>query len=170
MNPKKIVMGIIILLVFWAFQAGYVSSLGPAEWFAGAVVLSILLAITSKVAMPKAEPAVMQLWQFAIAFVIVLAAIMSFGMTALGASIPAGTSASSFTAIAVSMWLIVFGATMVATGSEAKKPHAKLIGFLWLFAALPTIISPLAAANAYLHLGVVVGLSAILAGIFIKDQ
>jgi hypothetical protein len=28
----------VLLLVFWAFQKGYVDSLGTAAWFAGAVI------------------------------------------------------------------------------------------------------------------------------------
>ena len=168
MNPKKIVMGIIVLAVFWVFQAGYLSSLGTAEWFVGAVVLSILMAITGKFVIPKSEPAVAQLWQFAMAFVIVSAALISFAMPVLGAQI-AGITPGQITAMNVSMWLVVFGAAMVATGSEVKKPAAKLVGFLWLFSAIPLVASPLGAANAYLHLGLVVGLTFILGGLTIKD-
>lgn len=169
MNPKKIVMGIIVFAVFWAFQAGYASSLGTAEWFVGAVVLSILMAITGKVAMKGPIPAeVNQLWQFAIAFVVVSAALISFAMPALGAQI-AGVSVAQLTAMNVGMWLVVFGATMVATGSEIKKPAAKLIGFLWLFSAVPLFASPIGAANAYLHLALIVGLSFILGGLTVKE-
>ena len=43
MNAKEVILGIVLLLVFWVFQKGYLASLGTAAWFVGAVIFVVIL-------------------------------------------------------------------------------------------------------------------------------
>ena len=168
MDLRQTVMGIVIFLVFWAFQNGYFNALGSAAWFVGIIIFSVLLFIIGKLVMPKPDPMINAVWMFSMAFAIVGTFIISFLGPSLGAVIPAGATPAQLTPLVLSFWLVLFGAALFVTGQEAKKPMTTLFGVIWLFSALHFVTAVGTGPNSYLHFGFITGLSYILGGLLYK--
>ncbi len=165
MDARQFVLGIVILLVFWAFQAGYFSSLGPPALFVGAIIFVILTWIIGKGIMPNPPAENKQMWNFVVVFLIIVSIIASFvPPNVLGAVLPAGFDFSMVVPFILALWLVLFGAAMFVTGHEMKMGMAQVIGLIWLFSAITFVGN--AGPNAYLHFGIVTGLTFILGGIF----
>ncbi|MBI4021644.1 MAG: hypothetical protein HY369_05360 [Candidatus Aenigmarchaeota archaeon] len=166
MKAAHVVIGIVMFILFWAYQAGYAASLGPAAWFVAALVFSVLLMAMGKTSMEKPQPDIKSAWQFSIAFVLISTLIISFAGQSLGAVVPADPSA--WTPMLLSFWLVVFGGAMLVTGWKIDSPLTTLVGIIWLFSALHFVTAVGTGANSYLHFGLVTGLTTILAGLFGK--
>lgn len=157
MDIQQIVLGLVLFIVFWAFQAGYVSALGQWQWLAGVVVFAVILYIIGKVVMPKPSAEMQQIWQFAIG-VTILSTIITTVLTGGQAAVAP---------IVISWWLIVFGAALFATGWSAKQNGALMIGLFWLIGSTHFLSSTVAAV-AYLHFGLLTGVPYIIWGLIAK--
>jgi hypothetical protein len=157
MNAQQVVLGIVLFLVFWAYQVGYAASLGGHAWFAGAVIFVILLWLIYRSQKKKASADMMALWNFATAFLLVATFLVSYLWSSLG-----GSAASD--AGVVGFWLIVYGAAMFATGWKMGDGVSTAIGAIWLFAAVGGVV----AVSPYLHFGLLTGLPYILTGLMKK--
>ncbi len=157
MDIRQTVMGLVLLLVFWAFQQGYVSALGQWEWLAGAAVFAVLLYAIGKIVMPKASAEMQEIWMFAIGVALlstIIVSVMAGGQAAIAP-------------IVISWWLIVFGAAMFATGWAGKQNGALMIGLFWLIGSTH-FLSAVVAGVAYLHFGLLTGVPYIIWGLVTK--
>jgi len=162
MDIRKIVLGIVLFAIFWAFHVSS-SSFGRSQWLVGSILFAGLLIAAGKATFPKPPADVKYLWEFAAAFVIVLSAIASFFLDSLSAVIPSGGNAA-ITPFIVSVWLAVAAAGVLLTGIRTKMVAAQVAGIVWLVAALQiTSYAPLA-PNAYLYMGILTGVSIFLMG------
>lgn len=168
MNAKQFVLGIVLFVVFWAFQAGYASPLGMHAWFVGSIIFVILLWAIGKAVMPKKPPAdVQQFWIFVSVFALAVSFFASYLAVPLGAVLPPGVPLSAFTPLLLSIWLIVFGAALVVGGMNSKNSMQTWVGIFWLFSSVH-FIAPGIGPNAYLHFAVVTGIPAIVGGLVAK--
>lgn len=165
MDLRQTGLGIVLFLVFWAFQSGYLSPLGTASWFlAAAVVVLITWAIGMGV-MPKPTAEQKELWYLAYALILVIAAVGSFVPPSfLGVATP--PSADQFTALLLTLYLIILGGAMFVTGYEMKWGVTLFTGIFWLFAATHLYVLT---NVSYIHFGVIVSLPFILYGLLRKD-
>ena len=154
MDLRQTGLGVVIFLVFWAFQVGYFNSLGTTVWLIG------------KGAMPKASADQKELWMFATLFAIVSTALIAYAGPYLGAVFPAGFDPSSLTPVMLSWWLVIFGGAMLLTGWQMKWSVTTLVGIVWLFSAVHLQLTT--GANSYLHFGMVTSLPFILYGLMMK--
>ena len=53
MNVNVFISGIVLLVVFWAFQAGYFDALGTTAWLLGVVIFVGVQWFIGKTLMPK---------------------------------------------------------------------------------------------------------------------
>jgi hypothetical protein len=165
MNIKEVIIGIVILLVFWAFQKGYLDSLGTAAWFVGVILFIVLLYLIGMAVMPKPTAEQTQLWMYVSAFALVATFIMAFLAVPLGAVFPANSTPALPTPLVLSLWLVVFGGAFVVGGRMTGRSITMVIGVIWLFSAVHLQLTT--GANSYLHFGMITGLSFILEGLMI---
>ena len=164
MNAREVILGIVLLLVFWVFQKGYLESLGTAAWFVGAVIfVAILWLIGMSMMTGKMTADQMQLWIFATVFGLVFTFILSFLAAPLGAVFPANFTTAMLTPLVLSFWLVVFGGAFVVGGRMTARPVILLIGIIWLFSAVHLQLTT--GANSYLHFGMVTGLVFVIDGL-----
>ena len=169
MNIKEVVLGIVLFVVFWAFQVGYANSLGTHAWFIGSIVFVVLLWAIAYAVMPKQPPAeVKQFWVFVSAFAIVTTFLVSYLGPSLGAILPPGFAPSMLTPLVLSIWLVVFGAAMTVGGFNSKNNIQTWIGIFWLFSAMHFVTYVGTGPNSYLHFALVVGLPHIIDGLIRK--
>ncbi len=168
MDLKQTGLGVVLLVVFWAFQIGVFNFLGPTAWVVGVVAFSLILWLIGKVSIPKPEANVTELWNFTVAFAIVATAIIAYLGPYLGAVFPPGFMPSQLTPLILSIWLIVFGGTMFVTGWWAKWGVTTAVGVLWLFSSTHFVSNLSPGPNSYLHFGLLVGLPFILYGLITK--
>ncbi len=168
MNVQQIVIGLVMLLVFWAFQKGYADSLGTSVWFLGAIIFSVLLMLMGKAVMPKPPEELKKLWNFAILFALAATFAISFLGSMLGAVFPPNFTPAALTPLVLSLWLMVFGGTLFVGAQASKELVGSLIGVIWLFSSLHFVTSVGTGPNSYLHFGLITGLSFIIAGLLQK--
>ena len=165
MNIKEVVLGVVLFVVFWAYQAGYAAALGMHAWFVGAIVFVVLLWAIAYSVMPKQPPAeVKQFWMLVSAFAIVSSFMISYLGPSLGAVLPG--SMSALTPLVLSFWLVVFGSAMAVGGFMSKNMTQAWIGVFWLFSSMHLALST--GPNSYLHFALVVGLPHVLDGLIRK--
>jgi hypothetical protein len=169
MNAKQVLVGIVLFAVFWAFQAGYASSLGAGAWVLGVVLFSVLLwgfwAVSGK-AKSKTPKEMMALWHFATAFVVISTIFIAYLGSYFGAVAPAGDPSP----LILSFWLLVYGGAMWVSGKEAKDVTGSLVGIIWVFSALHFVTAISTGPNSYLHFALVTGLPLILQGLMNKSK
>lgn len=169
MDLKQTVMGIVLFIVFWAFQGGYFNSLGAAAWFVGSIIFVVILWVIGKFAMPNPSAEIKDLWMFVTIFAIVATFMISFTGPYLGAVLPADPS--QLTPLVLSFWLIIFGGALFVTGHADQKWNVTaVIGLIWLFSSLHFVTAVSTGPNSYLHFGLITGLSFIIGGIVAKQQ
>lgn len=168
MDVRQAVLGLVIFVVFWAFQNGYAAPLGGAAWLAGVIIFAILLKLIGNGEMPKPPAGVKELWMLATPFVVISTFAISYLGPYLGAVFPAGFTPAQLTPLVLSFWLVVYGATMFVMGQQEKMGVPTLIGVIWLFSALHFVTAVGTGPNSYIHFGLVTGLPFILAGLMKK--
>ena len=171
MDGRQLVAGIVIFLVFWAFQAkfSYISDLGTTAWFLGAVIFSVLLWFIGKGVMPKPSASQKELWNFTIVFALAVTFIVSFVAPYIpGIVIPSGDVIAIVTPILLSLWLVVFGAAMFVTGWETKWGVTLMTGLIWLISSLTWVAN--AGPNAWLHFAIIAGFPFIIYGLIAKGR
>lgn len=162
MDFRQVALGIVLFLIFWGFQAGYLDFLGNIAWFVGALVISLLpWAFEMGRRGPKPPEQVKQLWMFASAFVIVSVFIASFLAPSLGLDVS--------TPKILSIFLIIFGGGWLLHGWFQKQGIPALIGIIWIFSTLHFVASP-NDPNSYIYFALVVGISFVLNGVFTKKS
>ncbi len=165
MNWQEVVLGIVLFLIFWAFQAGYLDVLGTAGWFVGAIIFVGILWAIGRSKMQKPQQDVKATWNFAV----VLALVVTFLISIVGSwatdLVPAGLSSAQVGSMTMGFWLIVFGGAMFVTGWVTKMGVASVIGILWLFSSL---YFTLTGAGTYVQFGMVTALPFIIGGILTK--
>jgi len=165
MDLRQTVLGVVLLLVFWAFQMGFFSSLGTAGWFLAAVIFVGIMWAIGKGVMPNPSAAQKELWMFVSIFALVLSALFSFvPPSLLGVTSP--PPVDQIGALFLTSLLILFGAAMFVTGWEMKWNVTMVVGLLWVFVA--THLYTLAPV-AWIHFGVVTSLPFIVYGLIRKD-
>lgn len=165
MDLRQAGLGVILLLVFWAFQLGYFSSLGTASWFLAAVVFAGIMWAIGKGAMPKSSESQKELWMFVSISALVLAALFAFvPPSLLGVTNP--PSVDQIAAIFLTILLTLFGAAMFVTGWEMKWNVTMVVGLFWMVVA--THLYTLVPA-AWIHFGVVTAIPFIIYGLIKKD-
>ena len=166
MEQYQLIAGILIVLVFWAFQNGFVNSLGTYGWFVGVLAFVFLSWLTGKSVMSKPSAEMKEMWMFTCIFALVLTAVASFvPFSVLGVVMPAGATAAAFTPILYAMILALFGGAMFVTGWVEKWNVTMIVGLFWLF---NTVLEFGAGGNAYLHFGLITGLPFIIYGLMMK--
>lgn len=169
MNTKVLLYGVVLFVLFWAFEMGLFDMLSIAAWLVGAVAFVLLLWGIGKSIMPKPSPESKKLWNFSCLLVIILAVLGSFLMPYLGVEMPAGFTTADITPLFISMWLVILGGAMFVDGWMGKQGIQTLIGIFWLFSSVMYMIGgDLIAANAWIHLAVTVGLPFIIVGVIWK--
>lgn len=169
MNIKEVVLGVVLFVVFWAYQAGYANALGMHAWFVGSIIFVVLLWAIAYSVMPKKPPAeVRQFWMLVSAFAIVATFMVSYLGPSLGAVFPAGFTPAMWTPMVLSFWLVVFGSAMAVGGFMSKNMTQAWIGVFWLFSALHFVTAVGTGPNSYLHFALVVGLPHVLDGLIRK--
>lgn len=165
MNIQQVIYGVVIFLVFWAFQAGYVSGLGNAAWFVGVIIFSVLLMLIGKAVMPKPSAEQKMLWNFATGLAVVLTALMSFAAPFIGVVFPPNFDPSQLTPLVLSSWLIVFGGALFAGSFQGRNLIGLLTSIFWLFSSIHLLsLGP----NSYIHFAVVASIPMILNGLLMK--
>lgn len=169
MDLKQTILGVVLAVVFWVYQMGYLNSLGTTAWFLASIILVAVFWMIGKAMMPKPSASQKEFWMFVSAFVIVFTFIISYLGPYLGAVLPTTEAgAAAFGQLVLSFWLIVFGAGMFASGWEMKQNFMLWTGLFWLFSAMHFVTSINAGPNSYLHFGLVVGLPFIIYGLVTK--
>lgn len=165
MDLRQTGLGIVLLLVFWAFQMGFFSSLGTAGWFLAAVIFVGIVWAIGKGVMPKPSATQKELWMFVSIVALVLTALIAFvPPSLLGVTSPPPVDQRG--AIVLTLLLTLFGAAMLVTGWEMKWNVTMLVGVFWLFVA--THLYTLAPV-AWIHFGVITSLPFIIYGLMRKD-
>ncbi len=172
MDINQAALGVVLFVVFWAFQAGYVNTLGTSAWFLGVIIFAGILWLIGKSTMPKQTAEFQELWMFTTGFAVVATFVISYLGPTLGAVFPSGLSQeqlyAALTPLVLSLWLIVFGGSMFVTGWQAKWGVTTLTGIIWLFSAMHFVTATSTGANSYLHFGLLVGLPFIIYGLIVK--
>lgn len=168
MDSRQIGLGILLFLVFWAFQTGSMDFLGTAGWFIGILIFTGILWAVGKAAMPKSSPESKMLWGFAMVFVIVSTFVISFLGPWLGAILP--SDPAQIAPLVLSLWLVVYGGAMFVGGWGGKWPVMTLIGIIWLFSSIHFVSSLSTGPNSYLHFALITALPIILGGIWMKKK
>ena len=167
MDEKLTVLGIILVLVYWAFQAGYLGFLGTAAWFLAVLLFLIINYPIGSINMPKPSADQKLVWSYVYAFALIIALIVSFvPPSALGAVVPPGFQPWQLTSILLSFVLVLFGAAMFVGGQGLKESISPVTGIIWLFGAITFVLN--AGANAYLHFGLITGLPFFIHGLLKK--
>jgi len=159
MDLKQAGLGVVLLIIFWAFQAGYLDALGTTSWVVGVVLFGLVLWLIGKEAMPKQPESMKELWMFTFVFAIVATAIMAWGTPYLG---------TPSSAMPISAWLVLFGGAMLLTGLHAKMEVTSLVGILWLFASIMFVTSFMGGSYSFIDFGLLVGLPFVIYGIMSK--
>ena len=168
MDPKQTGLGIVLFIVFWVFQAGYLNGLGTTSWLIGAIVFSVILFLIGKSVMPKSNEKQRMLWNFTIGVALLVTLFVAYVAPYVpGIVIPSGDILTIVTPILLSLWLVLFGGAMFITGWEMKWNITLLIGVIWLFSAITWVLN--AGPNAYLHFAIVTSFPYIIAGLLAKD-
>jgi hypothetical protein len=166
MDLKQTGLGVLLFVVFFAFQAGVVNMLGPVAWLLGVIIFSIVLWLIGRVSMPRrAPPQLMELWRFTTLFAIVSTAIVSLGYPLLASMMPSGISMTQATSFVLGSWLIIFGAAMFVTGWTTKWLVTAVVGIIWTFSAVYFATG----LPGYFHFALVTGLPFIIYGLTTKD-
>ena len=166
MDLRQTLLGVVLFIVFWAFQVGKFNSLGPSAWFLGVIIFAAILWLIGKGAMPKASADMHELWKFTTLLAVVATIFPSYLGPYVGAVFPPGFTAEMLTPMVLSLWLVIYGAAMLVTGWQMKWVVTLVTGIFWLFSAVHmTWWGP----NAYLHFAVVAGLPFIIYGLIAKD-
>ena len=166
MDLRQAGLGVVLLLVFWAFQAGYANILGPAMWFVGALIFVAVMFLIGQGAMKNPSAEMKELWTFTYVFALVAVAIFSFVPPGvLGITVPAGFSPSALTPYILSVLLAIFGGAMFVTGWLEKWNVTLLTGIVWLFVATHLYTLTF---NAYIHFAFTISLPFIIYGLISK--
>ena len=168
MDLRQAVLGIAIVLVFWAFQAGFLNFLGIAQWFLAVLLFGILTWLIGQGVMPKPSASQKELWTFTLVLGLAIGAVVSFvPWDVLGIQVPAGAQPSQFTPAFLSVILALYGAAMVVTGWELKWNITLLTGLFWLLSSVhfATFTGP----NSWIHFAIVTGFPFIVYGLLAKD-
>ncbi len=169
MDLKQTGLGVVLFVVFWAFQIGLMNPLGTTAWVVGVVIFSILLWLIGKVSMPGRSPAgLAELWKYTTVFAIVATAFIAYAGPFVGAVFRPGFTPAVLMPLVLSFWLIVFGAAMFLTGWSAKWEVTAAVGVLWVIASTHFISNISAGPNSYLHFGLLVGFPFIIYGLITK--
>ena len=168
MDIKQVGLGIVLFLVFWAFQAGYLDRLGTTAWVVGAIVFAGILYGIGKVAMPKPSVQMKELWMFATLLAVIVTLVISYGGPYIGAVFPVGFNPMLLTPLVLSFWLIIFGGALFVTGTQVKWGITTLTGVIWLFSSIHFLGST--GPNSYIHFALVTALPLILTGIIMKGK
>jgi hypothetical protein len=155
MDLKQAGLGVVLFIIFWAFQAGYLNGLGTTSWVIGVILFGLVLWLIGKGAMPRQPESMKELWMFTYVFAVVLTAIFAWGGAYMGQTMSAS--------MVLSAWLMLFGGAMLLTGMFAKMQVTFLVGIIWLFSAIM-----LSAALDFLSFGLLAGLPFIIYGIMSK--
>lgn len=168
MDARQLGLGVVLFLVFWAFQAGYFDVLGTAAWFVGVIIFSGILWAIGKGVMPKPPEQIKRVWMFATVFAVVATFVISFLGPYIGAVFPPGFNPSQVTPLVLSFWLIIFGGAMFATGWQTKWGVTTLVGIIWLFSAMHFVTAVSTGPNSYLHFALLAGFPFIIWGLMAK--
>ena len=167
MNNQVVGLGLLLIIVFWIFQMGYISNMGTIQWFLSAVAFVAITMVLGKTVMPKPSASMKHLWNVATVFLLLIAVVASFvPMSLLGVSLPANTSPSMFVGLFLSTWLIIYGAAMFLTGNEIKDNVSSMIGIVWLLGSVHLAL--VTGSNSYMHFGLLTGLPILLTGLLKK--
>lgn len=140
--------------------------LGPVAWLLGVIVFAVILYLIGRVSMPRrAPPQLMELWQFATVFAIVVTAILALAYPFLGSMMPSAVSMGQFTSYILGSWLIVFGAAMFVTGWTAKWVVTTTVGIVWVFSAVFFAVTQ----PGYFDFGILTGFPFIIYGLMTKS-
>ena len=154
MDLRQTGLGIVLFVVFWAFQVGYFESLGVSAWLLGAIIFAVVLWLIGKRAMPKPSADMQELWMFTTLFVVLGTIFAAYLSPYAGVVLPPGVTMLAFTPMLLSLWLVIFGAAMVVTGWQQKWGVTLAVGLLWLISAVHL---PIIGPNAYIHFAVITG-------------
>ena len=166
MDLKQAGLGVVLFVVFWAFQTGIFNALGNSAWVLGVIILSAVLWLIGRGVLPaKQEPEVGEIWKFTTIFAVVTTIIVAYLGPYLGAVMPAGFDPAQLTPIVLSFWLIVFGAATFVTGWTMKWGATTVLGVIWLFSSIHFLAT---GPNSYLHFGLLVGVPFIIYGLISK--
>ena len=168
MNPREVILGIILFGVFWAYQMGYTSSLGSSAWFLGAIIFVAVLWVIGKTNMPKSPADIKEVWNVLMLVLLVGTFFMSYLGSYLGAVFPPDVTPAQLTPMVLSFWLVIVGAALFVTGWKTQNGLATAIAVFWLFSALHFVTAVSTGPNSYLHFGFVVGMPYIIHGLIRK--
>jgi len=162
MDLRQAGLGIVIFILFWAFQANYFANLGYAAWIVGLVIFEVILWLIGKGVMPKQSNDMKQLWMYVFAFALISTIIVSYGgMLVSGYSYPSSNYVLAF-------WLVLFGAAMLLTGWQAKFSVTMATGFIWLFSSSLFMIANM--PTPYFFFGLLTALPFVLVGLMEKSR
>ena len=165
MDARQTGLGLVLMLVFLAMQAGWLP-FGAMNLLLGVVVFAAVLYLIGKGAMPKQSEDMKELWMFASGLALVLTVLALFAAPYLPGIVPP-TDMAAFAALLMSLWLFIFGGAMFITGWLVKWNVTMLVGIFWLFGALHFSL-PFVAQNAYLHFAFLTGLPFVIYGLIMK--
>ncbi len=168
MNLQETVLGIIIFVVFWAYQGGYANSLGTSAWFLGAIILTVLLWLIGKVNMPKSPADIKEVWKVGMILLLAGTFIISYLGPFLGAVFPPGVTPAQLAPMVLSLWLVIIGGALFVTGWKSQNGFATFIAVFWLFSSMHFVTAVSTGPNSYLHFGFVVGVPYIIHGLVRK--
>ncbi len=166
MDLKQTVLGVVLFVVFWAFQIGVFNPLDTSAWVVGVIIVSVALWLIGRGVLPaKQEPEVVEVWKLTTIFAVVSTILIAYTGPDIGAVFPPGFSSAQLTPIVLSFWLIVFGAATFVTGWTMKWGATTALGVIWLFSSTHFLAT---GPNSYLHFGLLVGVPFIIYGLITK--
>ncbi len=169
MDIRQIVYGIVLFIIFWAFQAGYAGGLGTVAWFLGAILFIAFLWLYGKAVVPKWNTDQTKLWTFSVGVVLIGTIFPTFLTPYIpGIVLPPGEFSVIVPPILLSFWLVVFGGAMFVAGSDMKNSIVTLTGIIWLFTSITFVLN--AGPNAFMHFAIVTSLPFILSGVVSKNK
>lgn len=166
MGVKQTALGVVQVLIFFAFQAGVFNPLQYTAWLLGVIVFSVILWLIGKVSMPRRVPPMFnELWRFTVVLAVVLTAIYSLGAPFMTSMMSSGMTTEQVTSLILGFWLVVFGAAMFVTGWTAKWGVTTAVGMIWIFSA----VFFAAGTSNYFNFALVTGFPFIIYGLITKE-
>jgi hypothetical protein len=165
MELKQTALGVVQVLVFFAFQAGVFNSLQYTAWLLGVIIFSVILYLIGRVSMPRRTPPMLEeLWKFTIVLAVVLTAIYSLGAPFMASMMPSEMSMAQVTSLTLGFWLVIFGAAMFVTGWTVKWGVTTAVGIVWVFSGVVFA----AVTSTYFDFALITGFPFIIYGLITK--
>lgn len=163
MNKVHVVSGVLLFVIFAALSSMGSALLGSFLWIAAIVIFVAIMVVMGKKGMPKAPEDIKSAWMFAVAFSVIVTAMMTAASPYMGSGTPdqVGNYMMAF-------WLVVFGGVMFAGAMSMKMTSGMVLGLVWLFSSVYFVTGTGSASAGLMWFGILTGIPFIIMGLQMK--